>query len=148
MEDKNPYHGYTELEIDDLANLSVADIGALTSTPMPSISLGHGHGFSHSGIGYSTPGFSYNPGQWTISNDYTSRTHDIQLEDGADIKLGDVSLKQTLKEIADRLAILVPDVKLEREYEELRQAREHYEHVKQKLTMLEKLKNTPVELPK
>ena len=148
MEDKNPYYGYTELEIDDLANLSVSDIGALTSTPMPSISLGHGHGFSHSGIGYTGPGYSYNPGQWTISNDYTSRTHDIQLEDGADIKLGDVSLKQTLKEIADRLAILVPDVKLEREYEELRQAREHYEHVKQKLTVLEKLKNTPVELPK
>ena len=148
MEDKNPYHGYTEFEIDDLANLSVADIGALTSTPMPSISLGHGHGFSHSGIGYTGPGYSYNPGQWTISNDYTSRTHDIQLEDGADIKLGDVSLKQTLKEIADRLAILVPDVKLEREYEELRQAREHYEHVKQKLTVLEKLKNTPVELPR
>ena len=146
MEYKNPYHGYTELEIDDLANLSVSDIGALTSTPMPSISLGHG--FSHTGIGYSAPTYSYNPGQWTISDDYTSRTHDIQLEDGADIKLGDVSLKQTLKEIADRLAILVPDAKLEREYEELRQAREHYEHVKQKLTVLEKLKNTPVELPK
>jgi len=146
MEHKNPYHGYTEFEIDDLANLSVSDIGALTSAPMPSISLGHG--FGHSGIDYSTPAYSYNPGQWTISNDYTSRTHDIQLEDGADIKLGDVSLKQTLKEITDRLAILVPDAKLEREYEELRQAREHYEHVKQKLIVLEKLKNTPVELPK
>jgi hypothetical protein len=43
---------------------------------------------------------------------------------------------------------LIPDARLEKEYEELRQAREHYQYVKKKLEMLEKLKNTPVELPK
>ena len=127
----------------DIASLSVSDIGALNAT----VFTGNGS-YNYTSPTYTSPTYTYNPGPWTISNDYISKTQDIQLEDGADIKLGDVSLKQTLKEIADRLAILVPDVKLEREYEELRQAREHYEHVKKKLTVLEKLKNTPVELPK
>ncbi len=125
----------------DIASLSVSDIGALNAT----VFTGNGS-YNYTSPTYTSPTYTYNPGPWTISNDYISKTQDIQLEDGADIKLGDVSLKQTLKEIADRLAILVPDAKLEREYEELRQAREHYEHVKQKLTVLEKLKNTPVEL--
>ncbi len=127
----------------DIASLSVSDIGALNAT----VFTGNGS-YNYTSPTYTSPTYTYNPGPWTISNDYISKTQDIQLEDGADIKLGDVSLKQTLKEIADRLAILVPDAKLEREYEELRQAREHYEHVKQKLTVLEKLKNAPVELPK
>ena len=127
----------------DIASLSVSDIGALNAT----VFTGNGS-YNYTSPTYTSPTYTYNPGPWTISNDYISKTQDIQLEDGADIKLGDVSLKQTLKEIADRLAILVPDAKLEREYEELRQAREHYEHVKQKLTVLEKLKNTPVELPR
>lgn len=127
----------------DIANLSVADISALNDTTYS----GNGS-YTYLGPTYTSPSYTYNPGPWTISDDIRTKASDIQLEDGADIKLGDVSLKQTLKEIADRLAILVPDAKLEREYEELRQAREHYEHVKQKLTVLEKLKNTPVELPR
>ena len=127
----------------DIPSLSVSDIGALNDTTF----TGNGS-YVYSSPTYTSPTYTYNPGPWTISDDLTIKEKGIQLEDGADIKFGDVSLKQTLKEIADRLAILVPDVKLEREYEELRQAREHYEHVKQKLTMLEKLKNTPVELPR
>ena len=127
----------------DIPSLSVSDISALNDTTV----TGNGS-YVYSSPTYTSPTYTYNPGPWTISDDLTIKEKGIQLEDGADIKFGDVSLKQTLKEIADRLAILVPDVKLEREYEELRQAREHYEHVKQKLTMLEKLKNTPVELPR
>ena len=127
----------------DIPSLSVSDISALNDTTF----TGNGS-YVYSSSTYTSPTYTYNPGPWTISHDLTIKEKGIQLEDDADIKFGDVSLKQTLKEIADRLAILVPDVKLEREYEELRQAREHYEHVKQKLTMLEKLKNTPVELPK
>ena len=127
----------------DIPSLSVSDISALNDTTF----TGNGS-YVYTSSTYTSPNYTYNPGPWTISDDLTIKEKGIQLEDGADIKFGDVSLKQTLKEIADRLAILVPDVKLEREYEELRQAREHYEHVKQKLTMLEKLKNTPVELPR
>ena len=127
----------------DIPSLSVSDISALNDTTF----TGNGS-YVYTSSTYISPTYTYNPGPWTISDDLTIKEKGIQLEDGADIKFGDVSLKQTLKEIADRLAILVPDVKLEREYEELRQAREHYEHVKQKLTMLEKLKNTPVELPR
>lgn len=130
----------------DLGSLSVADIDALDSVTIPSLTTAQLNTLS--GLTYTSPTYTYNPGPWTIGDDLRARNSDIQLDPGADIKFGDVSLKQTLAEIAERLAILVPDAKLEQEYEELRQAREHYEHVKQKLTMLEKLKNTPVELPR
>ena len=161
MEQKDPFFGCQELTIPDIPSLSVSDISALSNVPIndltsASYSLGHQHGYRGLGVTYTAP--SLGPiGSWTMNNN----THDdlefnkvkikadsIEMPADSDIKFGDVSLKQTLKEIADRLAILIPDAKLEREYEELRQAREHYEHVKQKLTMLEKLKNTPVELPK
>jgi ubiquinone biosynthesis protein UbiJ len=72
----------------------------------------------------------------------------IEMPADSDIKFGDVSLRTLLNDIADRLNVLIPDARLEKEYEELRQAREHYQYVKKKLEMLEKLKNTPVELPK
>lgn len=69
----------------------------------------------------------------------------IEMDEDADINFGDMSLKNMLKDLREMLNVLVPDPKLEKEYEELRQAREHYEYVREKLRMLEKLKNTPIE---
>lgn len=52
--------------------------------------------------------------------------HGIDLSDKADIKFGDQSLKEFMKTVSDRLAILVPDpAKLEK-YAALKQAYEHY----------------------
>lgn len=161
MEQKDLFFGCQELNIEDIPSLSVSDISALSNVPMidlttASYDLGHQHGYRGLGVTYTAPSLS-SLGPWTLNNSTDDdlefnkvkiKADSIELPADSDIKFGDVSLKQTLKEIADRLAILIPDAKLEREYEELRQAREHYEHVKQKLTMLEKLKNTPVELPK
>ena len=50
----------------------------------------------------------------------------IELGDTGDIKLGEVSLKETLHTIQERLAILVPDPKKLKKYEALKQAYEHY----------------------
>lgn len=69
----------------------------------------------------------------------------IEMDEDADITFGDVSMKNMLKDLREMLNVLVPDPRLEKEYEELRQAREHYEYVREKLRMLEKLKNTPIE---
>ena len=167
MEERDRFYGYSDLNIADIPSLSVADISALDDLPELSVSASTvtlGHGFSHTGINttnntwsagpYTYTGISSSP--WTSVQPATDQDFGsvkiggkgIDMSADADIKFGDVSLRETLAEIAERLAILVPDAKLEKEYEELRQAREHYEHVKAKLQMLEKLKKTPVELPR
>lgn len=146
MEEKDRFVCPTDLQIDDISSLAISDISALNS-----INTSYDHGFAHTGITYTGPSFNnYSfPSLGTTSNVNNVKINaDIDLPDDGDIKFGDVSLRKTLAEIADRLAILVPDAELEREYEELRQAREHYEYVKTKLQMLEKLKKTPVELPR
>jgi propanediol dehydratase small subunit len=159
--EQNPFFGSQELTISDIPSLSVSDISALSHVPINdlttgSYTLGHQHGFCVPNVTYTGPSLN-SFGSWTMNN----ITHDdlefnkvkiksdsIEMPADSDIKFGDVSLKTLLNDIADRLNVLIPDDRLEKEYEELRQAREHYEHVKQKLTVLEKLKNTPVELPK
>lgn len=67
----------------------------------------------------------------------------LDLPEDADISIGGVSLKKTLEDLARRVEILVPDPALEREYEELRQARENYDRVREKLEMLEVLRKSP-----
>jgi hypothetical protein len=48
------------------------------------------------------------------------------MDDDADIRFGNVSLRSFLERIEQRLAILVPDPKKLERYEALRQAYEHY----------------------
>ena len=161
MEQKDPFFGCQELTIPDIPSLSVSDISALSNVAIndltsASYSLGHQHGYRGLGPTYTAPSHGAF-GSWTMNN----ITHDdlefnkvkikadsIEMPADSDIKFGDVSLKTLLNDIADRLNVLIPDARLEKEYEELRQAREQYQYVKKKLEMLEKLKNTPVELPK
>jgi hypothetical protein len=156
LEQKDPFFDQQGLTIPDIPSLSVSDISALNNVPIndltASYSLGHQHGYHGLGVTYTAPSHGAF-GSWTL-NDSTETNRvkinadSIDMPADSDIKFGDVSLKTLLNDIADRLNVLVPDARLEKEYEELRQAREHYQYVKKKLEMLEKLKNTPVELPK
>jgi Tfp pilus assembly protein PilO len=50
-----------------------------------------------------------------------------------DIKLGDMSLKDTLAAINKWLPILKPNVKLEADFEQLKQLREQYEALEKEL---------------
>jgi hypothetical protein len=61
-----------------------------------------------------------------MSNKVNIHSNGIDLDDGTDIKMGSVSLKETLEKLHERLAILVPDPKKLEKYEALKQAYEHY----------------------
>lgn len=149
------HHTVTEeqLELDlDCENYSTVDVdydisnfsNTITAGGYLSVSGSSITGLASAPYVFSTAGIN---GSWntTASTAITKITGDgLELDESADIKIGNLSLKNMLGEIADRLTILIPDAKLETEYEELRQARAEYERVKDKLKMLEALKKTPV----
>ena len=99
---------------------SITNSGNLTGT----VTAG---GYATTASTITLSGHTYNP---KVNIDSTG----IQINDDADLKIGDMSLKDTLQAIQDRLAILTPDpAKLEK-YAALKQAYEHYR-------LLEKLCN-------
>ena len=53
--------------------------------------------------------------------------------DNADIKINDVSLNETLKTIQERLNILVPNSKFEKEWDELKELGERYRKLEAEL---------------
>ena len=56
--------------------------------------------------------------------------------DDADIEINGISLKQTLEDIQQRMAILQPNPELEKEFKELREIRQQY--IKLERNLLEK----------
>jgi len=56
----------------------------------------------------------------------------VQLDADADIKFGEASLMETLREIQSQLGMLTPDPKLEKEFEELRACAQEYERLRAK----------------
>lgn len=132
MEDKDILEKYTIGNLDPIT----LDPNQLTSTCQPYLNLG----------GTSSTWIADNSGIFTSGLNWDYNPHDdLVLSEESDIKIGSMSLKETLAEISKHLGMLIPDKKLEKEYQELKEAREHYEHVKKKLETLEKLKNTPIE---
>lgn len=70
-----------------------------------------------------------------------SMSHDIDGKmrisgDDADIEINGISLKQTLEDIQQRMAILQPNPELEKEFKELREIRQQY--IKLERNLLEK----------
>ena len=70
-----------------------------------------------------------------------SMSHDIDGKmrisgDDADIEINGISLKQTLEDIQQRMAILQPNPELEKEFKELRKIRQQY--IKLERNLLEK----------
>ena len=68
----------------------------------------------------------------TFSQNFRIAAKEILLDEDADIKFGDTSLMETLREIQIQLAILTPDSKLEEEFEELRACAQEYERLRTK----------------
>ena len=74
-------------------------------------------------------------------NNIFSMSHDIDGKmrisgDDADIEINGISLKQTLEDIQQRMAILQPNPELEKEFKELREIRQQY--IKLERNLLEK----------
>ena len=92
--------------------------------------------------GSSTFNYNYNTnwtaGNWNSGSVYTSGglynnakvkigESGIDMDEGADIKIGHRSLRTFMEKMEQRLAILQPDPELLEKYEALRQAYEHYQ---------------------
>lgn len=103
---------------DTLGNISITGANASTAST--------GYIWASSGTAATT---------WTIApnSNYNSAVNitadGISMQDGADIKIGDKKLGEVLSEIQERLAILVPDPRLEEQFGELKQLREQYQKV-------------------
>ena len=73
-----------------------------------------------------TSGYTINNGNWNSPNTVNISTTGIEMAAGTDITVGGQSLKEFMKKMEQRLAILVPDpAKLEK-FEALKKAYEHY----------------------
>ena len=84
---------------------------------------------------------SISPTEDVATSNIFSMSHDIDGKmrisgDDADIEINGISLKQTLKDIQQRMAILQPNPELEKEFKELREIRQQY--IKLERNLLEK----------
>jgi hypothetical protein len=84
---------------------------------------------------------SLSPTQDIGYNNIFSMSHDIDGKmrisgDDADIEINGISLRQTLEDIQQRMAILQPNPELEKEFKELREIRQQY--IKLERNLLEK----------
>ena len=68
----------------------------------------------------------------TLNNTVTLKGKTVQLDEDADIRFGDTSLMETLREIKTQLGMLTPDPELESEFEELRACAREYERLRTK----------------
>jgi len=86
-----------------------------------------------------------NTSPWATSNQGSTKIH-LEGED-ADIEINGKSLAQTIQSLEERLNILVPNPKLEKEWEELKELGDKYRkletELKEKSKMWAKLKSMP-----
>jgi len=71
-------------------------------------------------------GYTLNSGNWNTPNTVSINTNGIDMAEGTDIKIDGQSLKEFMKKMEQRLAILVPDPKKLEKFEALKKAYEHY----------------------
>lgn len=88
------------------------------------------------GLGAGT-GLAYTNGTWSNQAIWTNPNPKVNITD-SDIVLDGLSLRETLKTLMERMAILQPNPKLEKDFEQLRELREQYEALEKEL--LEKAK--------
>lgn len=87
---------------------------------------------------YTFPTMAISPTQDIAQQNVFSMSHDVHGKmtvsgEDADIEINGVSLKQTLEDIQQRLAILQPNAELEKEFKELREIRQQYMQLERNL---------------
>lgn len=118
------------------------DLGPLLETMNTTLADSY-NGFGNVSISSSTSG----PGPYIFSTDVTSSyignniPNGLHLTEGADIKIGDVSLMNTLNTINRRLAILQVNPELEAKWEELKELGERYRELEKEILDKEKVWN-------
>ena len=116
------------------------DTGATYNLGMNNISLGGAIGGGV--IGGSNSIYTTVDGSWggiySASPSVSLDRDGIQVTESADIKLGDVSLKDFINKIEQRLALLTPNPELEKEWGELKELGDRYRELEKQIT--EKMK--------
>ena len=87
---------------------------------------------------YTFPTMAISPSQDIAQQDVYSMSHNVHGKmaingEDADIEINGVSLKQTLEDLQERLAILQPNPELENEFKELREIRQKYVQLERNL---------------
>lgn len=149
------------LSIDDSITLDLSPHGA-AAQPIYSIDMGSGTMFNNwtagtittTTIGAGGTGSTLGAGSldwqsYGIKSPVTlNQNGSIDLRgDRADIVINGVSLSETLRTLQERMNMLVPDPRMEQEWDELRELREAYEHklaqCREKSRMWDRLKSMP-----
>jgi len=126
------YNGYGA-QGTTVGGLTTAQIGSLSASNSVTWNTGTNYTISGAGNSYS---FSNSPSTVQIS------TNGIEMAAGTDLKIDGQSLKDFMKKMEQRLAILVPDPKKLEKFEALKKAYEHYK------TMESLCFDEPIEEPK
>lgn len=134
---------------DDLTGMAGSGSFYTYNSPLPSVPPSLPPLTGGSGLYTSSSGYTYttnNTGaiasqnsnlSWNTpwqSSKVTLGNNGIEMDESCDLKIGDISLKDFMQQMSDRLAILQPDPKKLEKFEALKQAYEHYK-------LLEKLCN-------
>lgn len=90
------------------------------------------------GGGYTIAGSTGWGGTLNANPSVSLSNNGIQVTESADIKLGDVSLKDFINKIEQRLALLTPNPELEKEWDELKKLGDKYRKLEKHIT--EKMK--------
>lgn len=123
---------YKSGKIDPGYTLDNSDLITVTTSTTPYTIGATG---SLTGLWTSTSGTSpYDYGYINTQNPVVNiGHHGIDVKQDADIKIGDVSLKDFMKRMEDRLALLTPNTKLEAEWDELKELGDRYRELEQQI---------------
>jgi len=140
--------GTTSIDLSDIFKTDHSNVQPYTWTTLSTSSVGGITLPTGTGLNYQSPyTFTGTTPNWSIRDESKiSSTLDLNGEN-ADIRINGVSLVDTLKTIQDRLNILTPNLKLETEWDQLRELGAQYRELEKKLTeqgdMWAKLKAMP-----
>ncbi len=109
-----------------------------TSTGTYNLGMNNITGIGALGSGYTIAGSNGTWGGYNTSPSVNLSKDGIQVTESADIKLGDVSLKDFINKIEQRLALLTPNPELEKEWDELKELGDRYRELEKHIT--EKMK--------
>lgn len=86
-------------------------------------------------------GLTYATGSWSTQSVWNNPNPKVSITD-SDIVLDGLSLRDFMEEVSDRLAILVPNPELEKDFEQLRHLKDQYETLEADLLEKAKTWNT------
>lgn len=133
----------TTYDLNDLTTGTITISGGTSNLlGTPYYSIGSTGATGASNAIWTTTGTGFN-GTWSASNTVDSASVQIGkegviLKEGADIKLGNTSLRGFIDRIEQRLALLSPNPRLEAEWEELKELGDRYRELEKHIT--EKMK--------